>query len=379
MFGKRITVFKLFGFTVRLDLSWFFILVLVTWSLAGTFFPQSYKGHSTITYLLMGIAGALGLFLSIVIHELSHSLVARRFGLSMSGITLFIFGGVAEMTDEPPSPKAEFSMAIVGPLTSIAIGALFYGLSQLIKSSSALNPVYGVLRYLGIINGALALFNLIPAFPLDGGRVLRSAIWNAKKNLRYATRVTSWIGSAFAFVLIAWGVFNFLRGSFIGGMWWFLIGLFLNNAARSSYQQLIVRQALEGEKVRRFMEKNPISVKGTLTLQELVEDYIYRYHYKMFPVVEKGKLIGCISTKELHTFPKSEWPNHTVGELASGCSKENSVTPDTDALKVLSLMKQTGRSRLMVVENGSLVGIIALKDMLDFISLKVELEEKSIS
>ncbi len=164
----------------------------------------------------MGIAGALGLFLSIVIHELSHSLVARRFG-------------------------------------------------------------------------ALALFNFIPAFPLDGGRVLRSAIWNAKKNLRYATRVTSWIGSAFAFVLIAWGVFNFLRGSFIGGMWWFLIGLFLNNAARSSYQQLIVRQALEGEKVRRFMEKNPISVKGALTLQELVEDYIYQYHFKMFPVVENTK------------------------------------------------------------------------------------------
>jgi len=177
--------------------------------------------------------------------------------------------------------------------------------------------------------------------------------------------------------MIAWGVFNFLRGNFIGGMWWFLIGLFLNNAARSSYQQLVMRQSLEGEKVSRFMEKNPVSVKRTLTLQELVEDYIYQYHFKMFPVMEKGKLIGCISTKELQKFPKSEWPNHTVGELASGCSKENSVKPDTDALKVLSLMKQTGKSRLMVVENGSLVGIIALKDMLDFISLKVELEEKS--
>ncbi|KPJ87435.1 MAG: peptidase M50 [Spirochaetes bacterium DG_61] len=376
MFGKRLTVFKLLGFTVRLDLSWFFILILITWSLASGFFPQAYKGQSTFTYLLMGIAGALGLFVSIVIHELSHSLVARRFGLPMSGITLFIFGGVAEMTDEPPSPKAEFAMAIVGPITSIVIGGVFFGFSQLIKNVSGVNnPFYSVLRYLGLINGALALFNLIPAFPLDGGRVLRSAIWKAKNNLRSATRISSWIGSAFAFVLIAYGVFSFLRGGFIGGMWWFLIGLFLNNAARSSYQQVVMRQTLEGEKVSRFMEKNPLTVKGSITLRELVEDHIYTHHFKMYPVVERGKLIGCISTKEVKNVPKSEWDKRTVKEFAVHCSSDNSVTPDTDAINVLSKMKQTGQSRLMVVENGKLVGVITLKDMLNFISLKVELEE----
>jgi len=376
MFGKRLTVFKLLGFTVRLDLSWFFILILITWSLASGFFPQAYKGQSTFTYLLMGIAGALGLFASIVIHELSHSLVARRFGLPMSGITLFIFGGVAEMTDEPPSPKAEFAMAIVGPITSIVIGGVFFGFSQLIKNVSGVNnPFYSVLRYLGLINGALALFNLIPAFPLDGGRVLRSAIWKAKNNLRSATRISSWIGSAFAFVLIAYGVFSFLRGGFIGGMWWFLIGLFLNNAARSSYQQVVMRQTLEGEKVSRFMEKNPLTVKGSITLRELVEDHIYTHHFKMYPVVERGKLIGCISTKEVKNVPKSEWDKRTVKEFAVHCSSDNSVTPDTDAIDVLSKMKQTGQSRLMVVENGRLVGVITLKDMLNFISLKVELEE----
>jgi Zn-dependent protease/predicted transcriptional regulator len=376
MFGKRLTVFKLLGFTVRLDLSWFFILILITWSLASGFFPQAYKGQSTFTYLLMGIAGALGLFASIVIHELSHSLVARRFGLPMSGITLFIFGGVAEMTDEPPSPKAEFAMAIIGPITSIVIGGVFFGFSQLIKNVSGVNnPFYSVLRYLGLINGALAMFNLIPAFPLDGGRVLRSAIWKAKNNLRSATRISSWIGSAFAFVLIAYGVFSFLRGGFIGGMWWFLIGLFLNNAARSSYQQVVMRQTLEGEKTRRFMEKNPLTVNGSITLRELVEDHIYTHHFKMYPVVERGKLIGCISTKELKTIPRSEWDKRTVREFVVRCSSDNSVTPDTDAIDVLSKMKQTGQSRLMVVENGRLVGVITLKDMLNFISLKVELEQ----
>jgi Zn-dependent protease/predicted transcriptional regulator len=376
MFGKRLTVFELLGFTVRLDLSWFFILILITWSLASGFFPQAYKGQSTFTYLLMGIAGALGLFASIVIHELSHSLVARSFGLPMSGITLFIFGGVAEMTDEPPSPKAEFAMAIIGPITSIVIGGVFFGFSQLIKNVSGVNnPFYSVLRYLGLINGALALFNLIPAFPLDGGRVLRSAIWKAKNNLRSATRVSSWIGSAFAFVLIAYGVFSFLRGGFIGGMWWFLIGLFLNNAARSSYQQVVMRQTLEGEKASRFMEKNPLTVNGSITIRELVEDHIYTHHFKMYPVVERGKLIGCISTKEVKNVPRSEWDKRTVREFAVHCSSDNSVAPDTDAINVLSKMKQTGQSRLMVVENGKLVGVITLKDMLNFISLKVELEQ----
>jgi Zn-dependent protease/CBS domain-containing protein len=375
MFGKRISLFKLFGFEVRIDLSWIIIAVLITWSLAQGLFPFYFKNLSVETYWIMGIVGALGLFLSIIVHEFSHSLVARRQGMTMKGITLFIFGGVAEMGDEPPDAKAEFKMAIVGPLSSIAIALIFFGLYSAGKHGGWPAPVRGVIGYLAMINGLLAAFNLIPAFPLDGGRVLRSILWGLKKDLRWATHITSWIGSAFGILLIIYGVYNFLRGNFIGGMWWFLIGMFLRGAAQMSYRQLLTRKALEGEQVRRFMNSDPVSVTPNLTVDGLVEDYIYKYHFKFFPVVEQGdRLMGCITTAEVKKVPKEEWSQRTVGEVATQCSRDNTIEPQEDAVKALSIMNRNNMSRLMVVENGRLVGIIALKDMLKFLSLKVELD-----
>jgi len=374
MFGKKIRLFKILGFTVDLDLSWFLIFLLITWSLATGVYPSQFSGLSKLAYWLMGAASAIGLFLSVILHELMHSIIARRYGLPMKGITLFIFGGVAKMEDEPPSPKAEFSMAVAGPVTSIVIAAIFYGLSLLAKGSFVPVAIHGVLRYLGFINGLLAAFNLIPAFPLDGGRILRSAIWKSKKNLRQATFITSRIGIGFGFVLIGLGVVSFLFGSFIGGMWWFLIGIFLINAARSSYQQLIVRKALEGEKVSRFMKADPITVPPELSIQELVEDYVYTYHFKLYPVVKNGKLVGCVTTKQVKDVDRSQWDSTTIGDIVTGCSDENSVSPDEDAVKVLGRMNRNSISRLMVVEDSRLLGIIALKDMLKFISTRVELE-----
>jgi Zn-dependent protease len=195
MFGKRITLFKLFGFEVRVDLSWLIIAFLIVWSLAQGFFPYQHKGLSSTTYLWMGIVGALGLFASIVFHELWHSLIARRVGLHMKGITLFVFGGVAEMDEEPPNAKAEFLMAIAGPLSSIVLGFIFYVFYSTFKGLPV--PVEGVVRYLALINWILAGFNLLPAYPLDGGRVLRSALWFWKGDLRWATRIASQSGSAY--------------------------------------------------------------------------------------------------------------------------------------------------------------------------------------
>lgn len=375
MFGKRIKLFKLFGFEVGIDLSWVIIAVLIAWSLSSGLFPMYFKGLTSQTYWAMGIAGAIGLFLSIIVHEFAHSLVARRYGMEMKGITLFIFGGVAEMTEEPASSKAEFMMAIVGPLSSFAIGIIFYGLFRAGATAGWPEAINGVLAYLGWINGLLGAFNLIPAFPLDGGRVLRSILWGIKGNLRWATRITSWIGSTFGILLILYGAYNVLRGNFIGGMWWFLIGLFLRGAAQMSYKQLITRKALEGESVERFMSKNPVTVAPTTPVDQLVEDYVYRYHYKFYPVVENGdNLVGCVTTKEVREIPKEEWSNRTVRELVSKCSTENTVAPDTDAMQALSTMNRTKASRLMVVEAGRLVGVIALKDMLEFLSNKVDLE-----
>jgi Zn-dependent protease/CBS domain-containing protein len=377
MFGRRIKLFKLFGFEVRIDLSWLIIAALVTWSLADGLFPYWYPHLSLQAYWIMGIAGALGLFLSIIAHEFCHSLVARKFGMPMKGITLFIFGGVAEMGDEPPTAKAEFLMAIVGPLSSIAIGVIFY-LIHLYGTSAGWNtPVNGVIYYTAYINGILAVFNLIPAFPLDGGRVLRSILWGIKGNMRWATRVSSAIGSAFGVCLIILGVFEFIRGYVIGGVWMFLIGLFLRSAAQMSYQQLLVRKALEGESVRRFMNTNPVSVQDSLTVEQLVEDYIYKYHYKMFPVMAGDKLVGCITTRQVKEIPREKWSRETIREAASPCSPENTIPPQTDAIKALAMMNQSGVSRLLVVERDHLVGLVTLKDLLDFFSLKVELEEKS--
>lgn len=375
MFGRRINLFKLLGFEVRIDSSWIIIAILVTWSLSVGFFPFQVRNLSTQTYWLMGAVGALGLFISIVFHELSHSLIARRFGIQMKGITLFIFGGVAEMNEEPPSPKAEFMTAIIGPLSSIAIGIVFYGVYILGMQGGWPDAINGVVLYLAAINGILAGFNLIPAFPLDGGRVLRSILWGLKKNLRWATRVSSLIGSAFGILLIILGIMNILKGNFVGGMWWFLIGMFLRSAAKMSYQQLITRKALEGEPVRRFMISDPVTVPSSITIEQLVEDYIYRYHFKMFPVVDSGKLAGCVTMKGIKDIAREEWSKKTVGEIAIACSKENTIGPDTDAMIALSMMNKTGSSRLMVTEGDRLVGVIALKDMLKFLSLKVELED----
>lgn len=373
MFGKGIKLFNLLGFEVKIDLSWIVIAVLVTWSLSEGFFPFYYKNLSTQTYWIMGIIGAMGLFLSIVAHEFAHSVVARAYGTPMKGITLFIFGGVAQMGEEPARAKAEFMMAIVGPLSSIAIAIAFYAAYR--AGGFLPESISGILRYLAWINAILAGFNLLPAFPLDGGRVLRSILWAIKKDLNWATRISSHIGSGFGILLILTGVYSVLTGNFIGGMWWAVLGFFLHGAAKMSYQRLGTRKALEGESVRRFMKRQPVTVRPGISLREFVEDYVYQFHYKLFPVVDdRNRLVGCITTKELTGVPREEWDLKNVGEIAERCSPENTIEPDKDATEALSIMNRNGSSRLMVVEGGRLVGIIALKDMLKFLSLKVQLE-----
>ncbi|MEW6657662.1 MAG: site-2 protease family protein [Thermodesulfobacteriota bacterium] len=375
MFGRSFKLFNLFGFEVSIDLSWLIIAVLVSWSLAAGLFPYLYKNLSQQTYWLMGMIGALGLFLSVIFHEFCHSLVARRLGLPMKGITLFIFGGVAEMGDEPPSAKVEFFMAIAGPLSSLALAGVFYLVYGQGLAAGWPPPVNGVIRYLAYINVLLAVFNLLPAFPLDGGRVLRSILWGTWNDLRRATRVSAIIGSAFGIGLIALGVLQLISGNFIAGLWWFLIGLFIRGAAQTSYQQVLVRNALQGEPVRRFMNPHPVTAPGTITVEQLVEDYIYKYHFKMFPVLDDGRLVGCVTTRQIKEVPREEWHRVTIGELASQGTPENTISPETDAVHALALMHQTENSRLLVMEGNKLVGILTLRDLMKFLSLKVELEK----
>jgi Zn-dependent protease/predicted transcriptional regulator len=378
MFGRSIKLFEVLGFTIKLDPSWFIVFFLVAWSLSSALFPQLYPELGTTTYWLMGIIGSLALFVSVVVHELSHSLIARRYGLPMRGITLFLFGGVAEMSDEPPSAKAELMVAIAGPMASIVIAVVCQLGKWLAESMGMPVPVTGVLGYLAAINVVLVVFNILPAFPLDGGRVLRSILWQIKDDLRWATRWSSRIGQAFGFGFIALGLIQVFAGNLVGGLWIGLIGMFLNGAARASYQQVQVRRMLEGEPASRFMRRDVVTVPANSTVEDLVDEYIYRHHFKMFPVVDKGDLVGCVSLKQVRDIPRERWRQETVGSLAAECNDDNSITADADSMQALAKMRKSGNSRLLVLgPHHELEGILSLKDLLEFFQLKTELEGRA--
>ena len=374
MFGRQITLFKLLGFEVKLDLSWLFIVVLITWGLAVGFFPFYYKGLSETTYWWMGALGALGLFVSIILHELSHSVVARRFGIKIRGITLFIFGGVAEMEEEPPTAKSEFWMAAAGPIMSAALSLGFYFLFLLTNQDGKPEMMNGVFYYLAFINILLAGFNLVPAFPLDGGRILRAVLWGWKKDFKWATKIASALGSSFGILLIALGIYEVMVGHFIAGVWYFLIGLMVRNAAKLAVSSIATRSALQGERVSRFMKTDPITVPRHISVAELVDEYVYKYHHKLFPVVDGDRLVGCVTTRQIKKLPKEEWLSSTVKDISFACDPTIAVGPDEDAVKAMSAMYRNGQSRLMVVEGEKLVGILALKDIMEFLSLKLDLE-----
>jgi Zn-dependent protease/CBS domain-containing protein len=374
MYGRGIPLFKLLGFEVKIELSWLILAALIIWSLASNTFPADVGGLSRGAYLWMGVAGALGLFGSIIFHELCHSLVARRYGLPIKGITLFIFGGVAEMEDEPPSPRSEFLMALAGPVSSAVLALGFYLLSRLGASVEWPAAPVAVLGYLASINISLAAFNIIPAFPLDGGRVLRSILWGWRDDLRWATRLASRIGTGFGYVLLGLGVLSLFMGQFGNGLWLFVIGMFLQNASRSAYRQIFVREALQGETVSRFMKADPVTVSPEVSIRDLVDNYVYRHHFKMYPVMEGGELVGCVSTRTISEVPRTEWDRRTVRTLIRECSVDNTVAPSEDAMEALSKMSRTRNGRLMVVDGRQLVGVITLKDMLSFLSLKMDLE-----
>ena len=278
------------------------------------------------------------------------------------------------MSEEPASARTEFLMAVAGPITSILLGGILF-LAYLAGKGTLPITVTGSLLYLSWMNLVLAAFNLIPAFPLDGGRILRSALWYWKGDLRGATRTASAMGSGFGIVLMLFAVWQWFAGNFIGAMWYFLIGLFLRGAAQASYRQLMIRIALEGEPVRRFMNQNPVTVPSYLSIADLVNDYVYRYHHKMFPVLNASdQLAGCITTTQIKSVPRDEWTRHSIQEVLRPVSPDNTVSPDADAVKALSKMNASGLSRLMVAEGDHLVGIIALKDLLNLFASKVDLE-----
>ncbi len=374
MFGKSLNLFKVFGFQIKVDISWAVIALLVTWSLAVGFFPHFVEGLSSKTYWTLGVIGALGLFFSILFHEFWHSWVARNFGVPIRGITLFIFGGVAEMEEDPETPWAEFLIAIAGPLASMFLAMTFYVLLQAGQIMDFSAPVVTLFMYLGVINFVLALFNMIPAFPMDGGRMLRAVLWYWKNDQRWATRVAANMGSMFGLLLIGAGIVRILTGNVVGGVWFVIIGLFIRFVAQNAYRQMMLKSTVSGTKVGHLM-KRPVAVPPDITLNQLVEDYIYQHHFKMFPVLEGETLKGCITTKQVGGINREDWPNTMVRDALLPCSGHNTIHPDVDVVDALSRMNSLGHSRMMVVDSsGRLLGMISLKDIMGFLNARMEVQ-----
>lgn len=377
MFGRRFNIMTIAGFKIGIDLSWFFIAILLTWTLAIGYFPIEFPRLSEETYWLMGFIGMIGLFISVLLHEMGHAIVARHYDLPIEQITLFIFGGVAEMKSEPASAKEEFFVAIAGPIVSVLIAVCMYFITMLGQQQNWPLLVTGVTGYLAFINAAVVVFNLIPAFPLDGGRVFRSLVWWSTNSLNYATQIATRLGKGFGFGFILFGVLMVVFGNIIAGMWWMLIGFFLRQASISSREQFFVKSELQGEKVEAFMTKDPLSVLPTLTIQEFVNQYVYHSHHYLYPVVDNGKLLGYISLKEVKQQMPSEWPKHTVEQIMVPLSKFKTVSHDTSAYDALELIQKTDIPTLLVVNNEHLVGILSAQDLFKVISLKLELEDRA--
>ena len=314
MFTRSFPLFSIFGFRISIDLSWFILAALIVWSLATDLFPQNPPDRSTQVYYIMGTVAALGMFASIVFHELAHSLVARIYGIKIAGITLFIFGGVAELEDEPPTPKSEFLVAIAGPISSVVLGGALYLLATLLETSSP-PEVLAVLSYLTVINIVLAVFNLIPAFPLDGGRMLRAALWWRQGDLRKATRLASLMGAALGIALMAFGAYNAFDGAVVGGMWQMLIGYFVFNAAGNARRQTEIVERLRGVSVRQLMRTLPphvpaglrpdLSASGTLSADQSAVTalrQLLRGPRSEALVLSGGTAVGIIGTRDIFAF-----------------------------------------------------------------------------
>jgi Zn-dependent protease/CBS domain-containing protein len=373
MFGPRIQLFRVAGIGIKADASWFVVAALLTWLLAEGFFPLDHPGVGRVGAWAMGLAGALGLFGSIVLHELGHALAARRLSLSIRSITLFIFGGVAEMEDEPPNAGAEFLVAVAGPIVSVGLAGAAAAGGVALGAADA-PRLSALLLYLAWANALLVLFNLIPAFPLDGGRVLRSILWAATGSLEAATRFSTLLGRVFGWALIAAGVaITIWTGSLLAGLWTALVGWFLRRAAAGAWRHLLLRRALEGHTVEAFMRRDPVSIPPSLSIAELVQDYVYRYKHAMFPVLQGERLIGCVCAGRVREVPREEWCRRSVTSLLEAPSDDNTISPRAEAIQALARMRRG--SRLMVVDGDRLVGIVSLRDLLRFLALRAEVGE----
>jgi len=362
---------RIMGIPVSLDPSWFLVFILTTWTLATSYFPREFKGWPGIQYWIVGAATALIFFLSVVLHELGHSVLALRFKISVRSITLYLFGGVAEIASEPPSATSEFWIALAGPAVSLALAALFRLLET---AAGVVAPLLAATRYLAYINGSVALFNLIPGFPLDGGRVFRAAIWRFTRNLRRATLIAAAVGRAIAFVFILIGVWQMFTGQLGNGLWIAFIGWFLENAATTQVAQQTLLSLLGGHTVSEAMSRSCALVPAESTLQQLVDQYILGLGQRCMVVRQGERTMGLLTLHHVKQIPREQWGAVTAVQAMIPLAQMKWVSPQTRIIEALTEMDRDGVNQLPVMEADGIVGMFSREDVISYLRTLQELK-----
>ncbi|OHW63266.1 putative zinc metalloprotease Rip3 [Andreesenia angusta] len=366
---NSITIGKVKGIDIEINISWLVVFGLVTFTLAMSFFPANYPEWSSFARWSLAAIMAIALFGSVLLHELSHSVVSIGLGIDVKKITLFIFGGVAQIEREPDDPVKELKIAIAGPMMSLAIAITTLVASRLLSLVEAPEFVTVPITYIANVNLILAFFNMIPAFPLDGGRVLRAAIWKAKGDIEVATRIASAAGGVFGYLIIFLGIFLALTGNIVNGIWFVFIGWFINQASQSSYQNLIVNDIFGKIKVRKFMSENPVTVNSSISIKDMVEDYIYKYKYSSFPVKSRDRVIGIVNIERIKSTQRDSWEYTDVEAVTEKLNESLVVSPEDSVAEAMNKIFRNEIGRVLVMDGDTLVGIVSRTDILNHIRI----------
>ncbi|MBN2058414.1 MAG: site-2 protease family protein [Candidatus Saganbacteria bacterium] len=364
----------LFNIPVEINYTWFIILGLVVYSLARGYFPYTDPDLDQFSHWLMAVISALLLFASLLAHEFSHSLVAMHNKLSIKGITLFVFGGVAHMENEPQSPGIEFKMAAAGPAMSFFLALVFFALSLACYNLGLPHFALSITQYLMILNIAVGLFNLIPGFPLDGGRILRAALWHYLRDIRKATAIASGFGKGFAFFLMGFGLFNLLSGALIAGIWLIFIGFFVMEAADASYRQLVMKRFISGTKIGDYITKDVIVIPAEMRIGRMIDEYFLRYRHHSFPVVRDDQILGILTLHDIKLVPRDNWLETTARDIMKPLRQDMVIGPQADAMEALAKLAANQVGRLLVIERDKLLGIISHKDIMRLFEIRSEIE-----
>ncbi len=375
MSKQKIPLGNILGIPIGLDYTWFLIFILLSWSLAVNYFPHEFKNWPIAEYWIVGIFTSLMLFVSVLLHELGHSVIAMSYKIKVKQITLFLFGGIAEITGEPPKASAEFWIAIAGPAVSFILAGIFY-LAELLFSNVI--PLYALFEYLAYINFALAAFNLIPGFPLDGGRVLRAVVWGFTNNLKRATYIAVVVGRFFGFLFIFFGVLQIFSGNIGDGLWIAFIGWFLESASMSQMQQQYLQDHLAGHTAYEAMSRNFGIVPADTTIQEVMDNHILGIGRRSLLVKRDEKFIGMLTLHRIKDIPQSKWPSTFITDAMIPDMETEKVDIDLPLWDALLKMDKDGVNQLPVTENNEVIGVLSRESIITFLSTQNEFKSKGI-